>query len=228
MIEAILETHLQQATPQELESLYDKLFEEARCKIESSHEWPLLRDLGYVSSRRKRKEAMDNGHYFLQRCSRHFDLSYDEFRKVLFEDHSLNETKYVELMVEAKRLAQFSCRNGDAGIFQLTFKATLASGREFIELVVTREDRTKDGRRYFMVVSKPVKPNNLEVRSGHVRGQYEAWELVQDMQDGSVEWTCVQRSNAGGWVPNCLVDWFAGREFCSDVDCLMQYIKSKR
>ncbi|ORY96682.1 hypothetical protein BCR43DRAFT_492090 [Syncephalastrum racemosum] len=224
MLETIEESQLRDASPEDLKTRYAELFAEVQERITESMEWPIVYQNGVVTTRRRRRNSQDRGCAYLQRSSVHHDVNYDALRSVLFKDHSMNEPKYVELMQEAKLLfplAQTS--SGEAGVYRLAFKATLASGREFVELVATQEQEQDNGKRSFMIVSKPVQ-SSIRVHPGYVRGQYESWEFVRELEDGGIEWIAVQHSDAGGWLPKWLVNWFNAREFHKDVKAIIRYV----
>ncbi|KAI9498679.1 hypothetical protein BDB00DRAFT_799094 [Zychaea mexicana] len=237
----VQEAYLRDPPSQKLDKFFDDLFSEALQCVNESYQWPTTSQTSGVTVRQKPRQN-DHDHKILQRSSVHSEVTYDQLRELLFVNHSLNETKYVELMVEAKELFALSSQHnnkntpkqaagggagtgGAAGVYWLGFKATLASSREFIELVATREQKDEtNGLREFFVVSKPVEPTNLRPVRNYVRGCYEAWERVRELQDGEVEWTCIQRSDPGGWVPRCLSDWIIAKEFHKDVGSIIHYI----
>ncbi|KAI8146944.1 hypothetical protein BJV82DRAFT_597129 [Fennellomyces sp. T-0311] len=225
----IPESQLRDVSPQELSELFDDLFNETTQWVSDSEQWPTRSQTRGVTVKQMPRIGNEQQYKVLQRSSLHSDVSYDELRELLFVNHSLNETKYVELMVEAKEiLALPSNHNGAAGVYWLGFKATLASSREFIELVVTNERKDeKSGLREFMVVSKPIKTSSPPVRN-YTRGRYEAWERVRETDDGKVEWVCIQRSDPGGWIPRCLSDWVIAKEFHKDVQFVVEYICKNR
>lgn len=228
MIPSISESFLKSKNAQQLEEYFRGLVDEGQDLEAKSSEWPTVQCNGAVTTRRKPKEDSDGGHRFVQRSSKHTDVTYDQLRRYLFVDHSFNEVKYVELMMEAKRLFALDYPHGEAGVYRLGYKATVASSREFVELVLTHEDRDKDGKRYFMVVSKPVEPQDLPARPSFVRGSYESWEIVREKDDGTVEWVCIQHSSSGGWVPKVMSDWVVVKEFHKDVEALIKYVKSQQ
>ncbi|KAI9497421.1 hypothetical protein BDB00DRAFT_804397 [Zychaea mexicana] len=166
---------------------------------EQSGQWPTTSQTSGVTPRH-----YDHDHKFLQRSSVHSEVTYDQLRELLFVNHSLNETKYELFALSSQQNSKNtpvqtagggSGTEGAAGVYWLAFKATLASSRKFIELVATREQMDDtNGLRKFLVVSKPVEPTNLRRVRNYVRGCYESWT-----RDGEVEWTCIQRSDPGGW-----------------------------
>ncbi|ORZ09935.1 hypothetical protein BCR42DRAFT_423387 [Absidia repens] len=281
MIDSIDETALNSMGKPELQKYLDSLFEQAMVMVQLSANWPVVSYQQNVTTRRKRftkntsitpppspplsqhdhtpgtlqQLTSNSGHYYIQRQSVHDDVSYDQLREVLLENHSLNEQKYVDMLVEAKELKPLMKKSDtnnytDAGLYWLGFKASVASPREFVELVATREltnnnnsnsDDQDQQLRSFLVVSQPVDTTNY-ARKSHVRGKYISWEYVCEkrLQEGgtqqtysgngavAVEWTCIQQSSAGGWVPGFLSDYVAANEFYKDVGSLINYIKNKK
>jgi hypothetical protein len=275
MIASINETALANMDKATLKVYLNALFEQALDVIKLSSEWPIVGYRQNVTTRRRKRlsektpmlplpptsssmqqqlSSATSDHYYIQRQSEHADITYDQFRQVLLESHSMNEPKYVDLLVEAKELNSLLKKTdtkGDdsieAGIYWLGFKASVASPREFVELVATKEFNDSDNPyRSFLVVSVPVDTSDY-TRKGHVRGKYLSWEYVCEKgaasagngsdhdatmggKDGKmvVEWTCVQQSSAGGWVPGVLSDWVATKEFHKDVASLVDYIKYKQ
>ncbi|KAI9312081.1 hypothetical protein BX666DRAFT_1988625 [Dichotomocladium elegans] len=228
-MEAIPESALH-ADNQQLQELFDALFQELHDLTNAATHWPIIaihpkQPFHHTTVRR---DPCKGHPWYLQRLSRLTDVSYDELRSVLFLNHSMNEPKYIELMQDARELLRLPCssaKDGDAGVYQLAYKATLADGREFIELVVTREETRDNGERRFMVVSKPVILTSDAVRPGFVRGKYEAWEVVTESVNGAVSWECIQRSDPGGWVPKWLADRIIVKGFREDVDGVISYLK---
>jgi hypothetical protein len=278
MIASINETALANMDKATLKVYLNALFEQALGVIKLSSEWPIVGYRQNVTTRRRKRlsektpmlplpptsssmqqqlSSATSDHYYIQRQSEHADITYDQFRQVLLESHSMNEPKYVDLLVEAKELNSLLKKTdtkGDdsieAGIYWLGFKASVASPREFVELVATKEFNDSDNPyRSFLVVSVPVDTSDY-TRKGHVRGKYLSWEYVCEKgasattstgngsdqkapiggKDGKmvVEWTCVQQSSAGGWVPGVLSDWVATKEFHKDVAGLVDYVKYKQ
>ena len=53
--------------------------------------------------------------------------------------------------------------------------------REFVEAVCTSNCKTTDGRRQFMIVSKPCKHPEAPERDGMIRGQYQSVEIIREI-----------------------------------------------
>ncbi|KAG0175713.1 hypothetical protein DFQ28_003193 [Apophysomyces sp. BC1034] len=223
MIPTISELFLHDTESKKLDEVFNSILDEADVKIEQSVDWPMLSENRSVITRRG--PCLENGHQFFQRQSVHSkeEATYDQLRQVLLVNHSLNKAKYIEGMSEARELEKLTQH---AGVYWMGFKATLVPSREYLELVVTKEDPIA---RRFTIVSKPVEYSQEPLRQGHVRAAYESWQVVQEItqEDGEkqVEWICVQRSMAGGWIPWCLSDWITGHEFHKEVDSIIQFIK---
>lgn len=198
--------------------LIDSLFENALVLAKESRSWPVLYTNGNVVTRHIKKSSKDSHKYF-QRSSIHTpdQVTYDQLRSLLYINHTVNEPKYVELMEEAVLLSKV---NDEAEIYWLGFKTPpLSYSREFIELIANREE----GRR-FMVVSQPVDYANFKLRKGYVRGRYQSWEIVEEREDGTVEWICIQYSSAGGYLPGFVSDFVAGKDFHKDVVSVLKRI----
>ncbi|CAO3595911.1 unnamed protein product [Absidia cylindrospora] len=275
MIDSIDEIALNSMEKTELQHYLDSLFEQAMVMVQLSANWPVVSYQQNVTTRRKRftkntsitpppspplsqhdhtpetlqQLTFNSGHYYIQRQSVHDDVRTINFAKCYWKT-ILNEPKYVDMLVEAKELKALMKKSDtnnytDAGVYWLGYKANVASPREFVELVATREfnNNNNDDQqlRSFLVVSQPVDTTNY-ARKSHVRGKYISWEFVREkrQQEGGtqqtysgngavvVEWTCVQQSSAGGWVPGCLSDYVAANEFYKDVGSLINYIKNKK
>lgn len=90
--------------------------------------------------------------------------------------------------------------------------------REFVEAVCTSDTKTQDGRRQFMIVSKPCKHPEAPERDGMIRGQYQSVEIIREVSKGGapqndgaedsypVEWIMLTRSDPGGSVPRFMVE----------------------
>lgn len=204
-----------------LKTLLDTLFEEVKTLCRESLNWPVIHEKEGVTTRRKIKTRHES-HAYIQRYSKHTTVSYDQLRDMLYIDHSLNEPDYVHSLTESTLLRTLG---QEAGIFSLHFNTPpLSSNREFIEMVATKEED-----RFFMVVSQPVTLEDAP-KKGYVRGAYQAWELVSERRDQQgntyVAWICIQRSAAGGLVPNFLSDHFAGKDFHKDVLSLIKRLET--
>lgn len=206
-----------------LAKLLDDSFQEVVSLSKESLSWPVLYRHRNIVTRRKEK-AKNEQHAYLQRYSTHTEVTYDELRRMLYLDHSINETKYVDQLAEADLIEALG--NG-SNVFRLGFKTPpLSKNREFIELVATRESD-----RSFMVVSQPVEVLSPP-KKGFVRGAYQAWEIVTEKQnengDNYVEWVCIQRSSAGGSIPSIISDYVAAKDFHHDVVSLVKYIQNNK
>lgn len=216
----ISETELQD--PTKISNLVNDLFKQVEQYAQESMKWPKLYQHDNITTHHLKKQGK-GPHKFLQRSSIHKpeQVTYDQLRALLYVDHSLNEPKYMESLQEAKLLKKL---NEEADIVWLGFKTPpLSSNREFVELVATREIG-----RSFMAVSQPVQLLKDKVEKGYVRGAYQAWEIVTEKQDKSVEWICIQHSSAGGNIPAFISDWVAARDFHHDVNSIIKYIKEEQ
>ncbi|KAI7878440.1 Bet v1-like protein [Lichtheimia hyalospora FSU 10163] len=239
-METISETWIRNASNETLNERFDGFFKELKQLISESTHWTTLsrHTSGDGTKTTVRRKPQGGSPWFLQRSSTVTSVNYADLRSVLFKDHSLQEPKYIELMQDARELLALSTngQNQDpAGVYQLNYKATLASGREFVELVVARETRVDEQdendqqeRRAFMIVSKPVSDVTEPVRPGFVRGKYESWEYVEELENGTVQWTCIQRSEPGGWVPKCIADRVTAKALPQDVPSVIDYCKHKQ
>jgi hypothetical protein len=179
---------------------------------------------GDITTRKKKS----NPHDYIQRSSMHSNadqVTYDQLRSLLYLNHSLNETKYIKQLTDAILLQKV---NAEADLFWLGFKTPVpCSNREFVELVATREKG-----RSFMVISQPVEINSNAAKKGYVRGAYEAWEIVNEIEnekgDKAVEWICIQRSSAGGLIPSFISDFVAAKDFHHDVEWIIKYIQDNK
>lgn len=244
-METISETWIRNASLETLAERFDSFFNELKHLIAESANWPALSQHTSNDGTKTtvRRKASSGNPWFLQRSSTVTSVSYADLRGVLFTHHSLQEPQYIELMQDARELWALHGPGGsykdEAGVYQLNYKATLASGREFIELVVVREihigqddqqeqEEYQQGRRAFMIVSKPVSDVTEPIRPGFVRGNYESWEYVEELENGAVQWTCIQRSEPGGWVPKCIADRVTAKALPQDVSSVIDYCKHKQ
>jgi hypothetical protein len=194
MVATIPRNDLPEAGTPEFKSMVDGWFAEIDDLVEISRAWPVVNTSGDIVTRRKQKEASDDGNHFFRRESTHFDITYEGIRSLLYVDHSLQEPKYISMCEGVEQLEELEPQ---VGIFWIGFKVPFAS-REFVEIVATREE----GRAFF-IVSKGVN-HPSPVKSGHVRGEYDAWEVIREVEiDGKkgIEWICIQHSSAGGSLP---------------------------
>ncbi|KAI8065486.1 hypothetical protein BC940DRAFT_304230 [Gongronella butleri] len=244
MIEGIAEEKLLGMDSDALQAYLDDLFLTGQRLVNASKEWPLKKTSGQVTIRVQGSSLVDNaalaksGHKIIQRSSEHSDVTYDDFRAVLLVDHTKNEPKYIAMLEEAQLrhvLPTLASTNpGDSqGIYWLGYKASVASPREFVELVACRElPAQENGLRAFMVASQPVTTKDAPTRRGYERGRYASWEYVCEKRDANdtsktvIEWTCIQQSSAGGWVPGFLSDYVAANDFANDVVHFIDYIKN--
>ncbi|CAO3608335.1 unnamed protein product [Mucor fragilis] len=181
--------------------IINQSFEQVLGLVKESRQWPVIYTHGEITTHQ---------------------VTYDQLRSLLYLNHSANETKYVKQLTDAILLQHV---HDGADLFWLGFKTPVPSAnREFVELVATRENN-----RSFMVTSQPVAYN--QVKQGYVRGAYEAWELVSEIEneqgDKVVEWICIQRSSAGGLIPRFMSDWVAAKDFHHDVEGIVNYIQNR-
>ncbi|KAJ2956452.1 hypothetical protein NQZ79_g7687 [Umbelopsis isabellina] len=219
MVATIPRSDLPAADSPEFKTLLDTWYSEADQYVVKSREWPTVNTTAGVVTRRKQKEPSDDGNHFFQRESVHTDVSYEQMRELLFVDHSLQEPKYISICEGVEVVEELAPQ---VGIYWIGFKVPFAS-REFVELVATREQG-----RCFYIVSKGIE-HPSSVKSGYVRGMYDAWEVVREIEvDGkkAVEWVCIQHSSAGGSVPKWIVDASAVKGFHADVATAIEYIKT--
>lgn len=222
MIKPIISEHDLQDSDK-INTIIDELFDQVADLVKESKQWPLIYTHGDVTTRKKKS----NQHDYIQRSSKHSadQVTYDQLRSLLYLNHSLNETKYIKQLTDAIFLQKV---NAEADLFWLGFKTPRpCSNREFVELVATREKN-----RSFMVVSQPVEINNNTAKKGYVRGAYEAWEIVNEIEnekgDKVVEWICIQHSSAGGLIPSLISDLVAAKDFHHDVECIIKYIQNNK
>lgn len=201
--------------------IINQSFEQVLGLVKESRQWPVIYTHGEITTRKNKGQQ---GHAYIQRSSIHGadQVTYDQLRSLLYLNHSANETKYVKQLTDAILLQHV---HDGADLFWLGFKTPVPSAnREFVELVATRENN-----RSFMVTSQPVAYN--QVKQGYVRGAYEAWELVSEIEneqgDKVVEWICIQRSSAGGLIPRFMSDWVAAKDFHHDVEGIVNYIQNR-
>ncbi|KAI8584323.1 hypothetical protein K450DRAFT_219311 [Umbelopsis ramanniana AG] len=219
MVTTISRKDLPEAGSPEFKSMVDGWFADIDELVKNSRSWPVVNTTGEVVTRRKQKEASDEGNHYFQRESTHFDITYEGMRSLLYVDHSLQEPKYINMCEGVELIEEFEPQ---VGIYWIGFKVPFAS-REFVELVATREE----GRAFF-IVSKGV-DHPSPVKSGHVRGEYDAWEIVREVEvDGKkgIEWVCIQHSSAGGNLPKWIVDAAASKDFHKDVGSAIEYVKT--
>ncbi|KAG1107046.1 hypothetical protein G6F42_016509 [Rhizopus arrhizus] len=201
-------------------SIINQSIDQVLGLVKESRQWPVIYTHGDITTRKHKGPQHD----YNQRSSipGADQVTYDQLRSLLYLNHSLNETKYVKQLTDAILLQHV---NDEADLFWLGFKTPVpSSNREFVELVATRENT-----RSFMVTSQPVA--YTQVKQGYVRGAYEAWELVSEIEneqgDKVVEWICIQRSSAGGLIPRFMSDWVAAKDFHHDVEGIIKYIQNK-
>ncbi|KAL9554532.1 hypothetical protein MBANPS3_002782 [Mucor bainieri] len=206
--------------------IINRSFEQVLDLVKESRQWPVIYTHGEITTRKNKGQQHD--HAYIQRSSIHGadQVTYDQLRSLLYLNHSVNETKYVKQLTDAILLQHV---HDGADLFWLGFKTpVLSANREFVELVATREDANA---RSFMVTSQPVAyDQQQQVKQGYVRGAYEAWELVSEIENEQgnkvVEWVCIQRSSAGGLIPRFMSDWVAAKDFHHDVEGIIKYIQN--
>ncbi|KAI7867605.1 uncharacterized protein EV154DRAFT_142117 [Mucor mucedo] len=194
--------------PSKASSIVESLFEKGHQLVKESRNWPLKYTNDIVLTRCIKLPK--DSHKYYQRCSLHKDITYDQLRELLFVNHAMNQPKYTNSLEEAVFLGKSTA---ESEIYWLGFQTPMLSySREFIQLIATRET----GRR-FMVVSQPVDYPNMKPRKGYVRGKYQSWEAVEELEDGTVEWICISQGSGGGYVPGFIADYIVGRDLHHNV-----------
>ncbi|KAG2213875.1 hypothetical protein INT47_001144 [Mucor saturninus] len=194
--------------PSKASSIVESIFEKGYQLIKESRNWTLKYTNDNILTRYIKLPK--DSHKYYQRCSLHKDVTYDQLRELLFVNHTMNQPKYTNLLEEAVFLSKLTA---ESEIYWLGFQTPILSySREFIQLIATRET----GRR-FMVVSQPVDYPNMKPRKGYVRGKYQSWESVEELEDGTVEWICISQGSGGGYVPGFIADYYVGRDLHQNV-----------
>ncbi|GAA5967010.1 hypothetical protein JCM11641_000414 [Rhodosporidiobolus odoratus] len=169
--------------------------------------------------------------------------TYDQLKKGLLENHSLNEKEYIESCTEAKQLKVVF--PGELEVWQTKYNNSPASNRDFTFALLTRETTPSTSTtaptptsadsgaivspgstplRSFVVVSIPV---NAPVEKGFVRGRYVSVEHVQETEEGGTVWTMAVSSDPGGWVPRLISDWVMPGKVSEDVPSFLEWMKER-
>lgn len=204
--------------PNKATTIVESLFEKGHQLIEESKSWTLKYTNNGILTRCAKlpKES----HRYYQRSSIHKpdEVTYDQLREYIYVNHSMNRPRYSTLLEETMFLSKLT---GESKIYWLGFETPpLSYSREFLQLIATRET----GRR-FMVVSQPVDYPHMKPRKGYVRGKYQSWETVQELEDGTVEWICISQGAGGGYVPGFITDYYVGRDLHLDVLAILKTIQ---
>lgn len=137
------------------------------------------------------KKYLD-GVLWVARCSKHSDLSYEFFKKGLFDDHAECDLNYIPMLDSYKTLQEY---NGWHKIITHYKFPTFFKNREFVVWVLTLQPDPEIEE--FYVVSLP---STAPSDSGVVRGEYCSIERVK-RENGITEWVAVLTSDAKGGIP---------------------------
>lgn len=216
MIDSIEESKLEAMSQENLGLYVDTLVDQALTLLRASSTWPVVEEHPTLTTRQSHTWLPSNP--CLQCQSRHVDITYDQIRNVLLDPQSAS--KYVDGLLETKHLKPLVTTDTlQAALYWSRVQATLTLPRDYVNLVVTRESA-----RSFLVVSQPVTTVQY-AKQGHVRGQRLSCDLVCEQEEG-VEWTRIQWSSAGGWVPDFWTGWGSGKGLYNDVDDLVDFIRA--
>ncbi|GAA5979324.1 hypothetical protein JCM5350_006968 [Sporobolomyces pararoseus] len=160
-----------------------------------------------------------DGYKWHVRVSTHKDVSYEQFRMGLLENHSVNERDYIEDCKTADKIQVIE--EGEMEDHQ----PFPASNRSFSFLIFTSE-LPSTAERSFIVVSIPVAHPDAPPEKGYVRGRYVSVENCRETPEGVV-WTMAVSSDAGGMVPKFVSEKAMPSKISEDVPSFLKWIKTK-
>ncbi|GAA5938546.1 SRPBCC family protein [Sporobolomyces koalae] len=166
-----------------------------------------------------------NGYKWHVRVSEHTDVTYDQFRAGLFENHSLNEKEYIEDCQKAEQIQVI--KQGEMEVWRMLYHQPFpASNRSFSFLIFTSEAPSASAEKSFIVVSIPVAHPEAPPEKGYVRGRYVSVENCRDTPQGVI-WTMAVASDAGGMVPKFVSEKAMPSKISEDVPSFLSWIKSR-
>ncbi|GAA5822490.1 hypothetical protein JCM5353_000527 [Sporobolomyces roseus] len=160
------------------------------------------------------------------RVSKHSDLSYEQFKMGLLENHSPNEREYIEDCKKAERTQVI--KEGEMEIWRMLYTMPFpTTNRSFSFLIFTSEvPASTSSQRSFIVVSIPVAHPEAPPEKGYVRGRYVSVENCRETPEGVV-WTMAVASDPGGMVPAFVSEKAMPSKVSEDVPSFLKWIKKQ-
>ncbi|GAA5881389.1 hypothetical protein JCM16303_000158 [Sporobolomyces ruberrimus] len=191
-----------------------KLFNTPKCPTQT-----------YSSSSNVPGSGNTDGFKWHVRVSTHSDVSYEQFKMGLLENHSPNERDYIEDCKQADQIQVIKA--GEMEVWRMLYHQPFpATNRSFSFVIFTYELPAASSGRSFIVVSIPVAHPDAPPEKGYVRGRYVSVENCRETPEGVV-WTMGVASDAGGMVPKFVSEKAMPSKVSEDVPSFLSWIKTR-
>ncbi|BFZ62112.1 hypothetical protein YB2330_003191 [Saitoella coloradoensis] len=221
------------------------LLAEAKPLIESVPQWTHVKTYtstqGHFSAATEATPVLVEGYkkkyaglWWYARQSIHTDITFDEFKSTLFEDHAENEASYIPTITSTEYLGEGpytptsqsdECDSWTTHLNTYTFPAPL-SKRDFMVTIYPMAISPTQ----FIVISIPTSNISTQMppEPGTVRGAYTSIERVRVLPDDTVEWTMCTTSDARGILPCWMQRLAMPGEIVKDVGLWMDWTIARR
>ncbi|GAA5946937.1 hypothetical protein JCM3765_002084 [Sporobolomyces pararoseus] len=165
-----------------------------------------------------------DGYKWHVRVSTHKDVSYEQFKMGLLENHSVNERDYIEDCKTADKIQVI--KEGEMEVWRMLYHQPFPASNRSFSFVIFTSELASTSERSFIVVSIPVAHPGAPPEKGYVRGRYVSVENCRETPQGVV-WTMAVSSDAGGMVPKFVSEKAMPSKISEDVPSFLKWIKTK-
>lgn len=163
-----------------------------------------------------------NGDFWMARVSKHKDVSFESFRKGIYENHTEQEVEYIPLLDSYKILQDNIKENWRDVLVHYKFPK-LFSDREMTVFITAVQPDPEV--KQFLIISLP---SDRTVDPEVTRAYYCSIELVTYLEDEDcVEWIAAQTSDACGNIPRWVQNRSVTASVVEDVPHFIEWAKGK-
>ncbi|CAN6646098.1 hypothetical protein TRVA0_021S01640 [Trichomonascus vanleenenianus] len=163
------------------------------------------------------------GDFWMARYSKHKDVSFDQFKRGIFDNHTENEVKYIPLLHSFKELKAPESDPGWRGILVRYKFPRMFSDREMtVWITCVQPDPEVE---QFVVISLP---STEEIHDKSVtQAHYCSIEVITyNAEEQCVEWLMAQTSDARGNIPRWIQDRSVTHSVVEDVPSFIEWAKT--
>jgi hypothetical protein len=166
----------------------------------------------------------DGRDFWMARYSTHSDVTYEEFRQSIFENHTKNELEYIELLSDYRPVeAPESVAPWQHYVVHYKFPSLFSDREMAIWVGCFEPDPSK---KQFLVVTLP---STTPTDHSFTRAIYCSLELVTyDDETNSVHWLMAQTSDSRGNIPRWIQDSSVSGMVVQDVPSFVNWVKKQR
>lgn len=166
-----------------------------------------------------------DGDFWMARVSRHKDVTFEQFKEGILENHTEKEVQYIPLLDSFKRLDKSSeCPDWESILVHYKFPRFFSDREMTVWILAIQPDENK---KQFVVISIP-SDRPVTDHESVTRAYYCSIEVVTYLEDQQcVEWKMAQTSDAKGNIPRWIQDSSVTASVIEDVPHFIAWIKAK-